>query len=267
MALPAAALPWAKLAKYGLRAAGEAWAIYEAYLAGEHVKDPVVGEWRQLQWHFTRSTPAGRSEDRAIMTFDFFNVTDNDWDSTWTTADYTAVETPALTCWNALKGVVQSNHTLVEMRWFRRSFREVMTPSVRFNPSGPPERITPVGTSGSLSTTGGNAIYQAACSITEVGPLPGHWGRTYLPGVSATNVDASSRFITTCCDAVATAVQTWYSAAWTAQLIPCIATTQLNKNLGGFITPVLEIHVDDVPDVIRRRRPKQTTYRAIKPVT
>lgn len=219
-------------------------------------------EWRRLQVHFARSVPTGFVEDRAICTFDFINITSGDIDTTWITSDYTSIETAFDTWWTSIKPYVHSNHSLVEFRWYKQRFNSVDNPKP-FSPAGPPQRVTTRNVPGTYTTTG--IPYQVAMSVTERTAFPKHWGRFYIPGVGGGNFDSAGRFTTASITSVANATQTLYNATVSGPgAYPVVPVTQVDKVAVRALLAVSEVSVDDVPDVVRRRRPKRVSARQVR---
>lgn len=219
-------------------------------------------EWRRLQMQFSRSVPSGYTEDRAVITFDFLNITSGDVDNTWITSDYTSLETALDTFWTSIKPYVSTEHSLVEYRWFRQRFNDVDNPKP-FAPAGPPQRVTARAVPG---TSAAAVPYQIATSVTERTAIPKHWGRFYVPGTGApTNLAGSGRFTSSILTGFANATQTLYnSAVSSVGAYPVVPMTQLDKAPIRALLAVNEIAVDDIPDVIRRRRPKQVSARQVR---
>jgi len=93
-----------------------------------------------------------------------------------------------------------------------------------------------------------------ACSVTELTPVPRSWGRFYIPGPNMTMFDAFGRIANTAFFADPT--RTLYDALYTAQLIPVVSSAKWGALFG-----VQGVQVDDIPDIQRKRRPKQTLAR------
>jgi hypothetical protein len=245
------------------------WAFY----AGELLYDQIVDDapddlvWHRAHLVFTRATPTGTVEDVAICTFDLLNFTDGAIDSTWVTADFVAAEARFGTYWTALRSSFPDETILKEIRWYRRQFAEPMTTEKRFADSGPPVRITPIGTAG--TATANSFPYQVAFSITERTPDPKHWGRWYLPApaVDAVGLTAYGRFSATAVSSQRDYATTLMNGLWDDQLPLVVPTTQVNKTLVKGWMAVSSIQVDDVPDVQRRRRAKQTLVRSVGNIT
>jgi hypothetical protein len=56
-----------------------------------------------------------------------------------------------------------------------------------------------------------------------------------------------------------------YSALATAELFPVVAVTQVDKAPSRGLLTIDKVTIDDIPDVIRRRRPRNTVYRKTLP--
>lgn len=219
-------------------------------------------EWRRMQMQFSRLVPSGFTEDRAVCTFDFLNITSGDVDNTWITSDYTTLETALDTWWTSVKPYVSAEHSLVEYRWFRQRFNSVDNPKP-FAPAGPPQRVTTRAVAG---TSSGAVPYQVAASVTERTAIPRHWGRFYVPGTGAsTNLAGNGRYTSALITALANATQTLYNSAVSGVgAYPVVPMTQLDKTPIRALLAVDAIAVDDIPDVIRRRRPRAVSARQVR---
>src|SRR5262245_37033127 len=111
---------------------------------------------RRAQLVFTRTPPGAFAEDVAVMHFDFLNITSGSADDTWTTGDYTTLETNITAFWTAVKSFCTTEITLKEIRWYRIGSGVV--------PPNPPQRITAIGAPGLSS--GAPLPPQCACSIS-----------------------------------------------------------------------------------------------------
>lgn len=258
-AMPAPLPPWARAVLW----AGPIVAHAIDYLY-DHVSHQTVVEdlkWRYVVLRWSRTTPIATTEDTAQVGFHISNITGGDLDTSWTTQDYVDCET-ALTEWLvAINSKFSITHTMLDYRWYQRAFANPMTADARFQNSGPPLRVTPknvIGANVSLPLP-----YQAAISITFKTAAPRHWGRVYLPGMVGTEVDNNGRWNSSLCTLMAnmTAELVDDLAAKGFQLV--VPTTQTDSALQGGLNVVTAIQVDDVPDVIRRRRPSTPKIRTI----
>lgn len=235
------------------------------YILGESLLDQLDPdadslEWRHLQVIQTRSTPVGTVEDKAMITFDLLNVTGGAPDSSWIEADYTAAETRVTGYLSGIASLIHSQAVWTELRWYRRAFANPIQPDHRFEPTGEPQRITTIAIPGS----GGTDVlpYQCAMSFTERTAWPKHWGRWYLPTLSG-GITAQGRFgggdLAVAVDAAANLLL----GLRNDDLPLVVPSTQQNGVLGGYLLVVTEIAIDDVPDVQRRRRPRQVANRLV----
>lgn len=188
--------------------------------------------------------------DPAVMHFSFLNMTSGSPDDTWTTSDYTSLETLINTWWAAMAAYMPSSHAMTEIRWYRTG--------TGVTPPNPPERILIVSSPVAGSVSGTTQLAQAACSITFRTGSRRHWGRTYLPYLKPT--DISLRPLAADVDAIANATNTLTSGAASNDMHLVVVCDSITSSLN-----VENISVDNVLDVVRRRRLKQTTYRKILP--
>lgn len=201
---------------------------------------------RRAQLVFARTAPATFSEDTAVMHFDFVNITGSDPDDTWTAGDFTTVEGLLTTMWNSLKPVCNLNVSLREYRWYR------IGPGVV--PPNPAARVTAVGTA---ATSSSNMLPpQVAISITNKTGLRSRWGRTYLPEIDQSALTTDGRITSAKVDVVAGAVNTMYTGAAAADFIPVVYSPTKGRAYA-----IETVQVDNIFDVIRRRRWESTTYR------
>jgi len=222
---------------------------------------PSPYEWRRFVLQYDRSTPTGTTEDLAQIGFDVVNFTDGEIDSTWTTADHTAVHN-ALFAWDAAwKSLRTSTSSLKAIKAYRRAFADPMTIEKRFQDGGPPTWNSVQAVPG---TSAANPLpYQVAMSLTMKTPWPRHWGRVYLPGLTEDAVTTNGRWDSADIDTLKAASETLFEALWDAQLPVCVASTQVDKVLMGNLLLVRELQIDDIPDIIRRRRPRQPAIRNV----
>lgn len=256
---PAPLPPWAKLLLKGLPFI---WALGEALVDTHHEASDVTDvEWRKLVLRFTRSTPAGSVEDQAQIAFNILNLTGGQVDKTWTTADYTTCEAAVSEWFNNVRGLIHTSHTCTDFRWYRMAFSDPMSPSHRFAFSGPPQRVTPFGGVGAQTNTA--LPYQDAMTATLDTGVPRHWGRFYLPGLTAQALGTPSRWINTATQTLANGTAEFFDDLYRAEFQPVVPVTQVDKALVPALLTVAQVRVDDIPDVIRRRRPKQTLLRTV----
>lgn len=199
---------------------------------------------------FDRTAPGALSDDVAEMHFDFMNITGGAPDDTWTTTDFTDMETVIGTWWASVKDRVHTDVTLREIRWYRVG--------TGVTPPNPAERITPVGVAG--TSTGQSLPPQVAISITFKTARRKQWGRTYLPSITTDALTTDGAISTTVVDDIAAATGALATTAAAGEFY-----LGVTSNVAGSFFAVEQIQVDDIFDVIRRRRWKHATYRKVLP--
>jgi hypothetical protein len=102
---------------------------------------------------------------------------------------------------------------------------------------------------------------QVAISVTEETAIRRRWGRFYLPGLTEAAVNAEGRVETGTVDTIANAAHTMYEAMRTSG-----REFAVHRRTDGSYQLVRQIRVDNVFDIIRRRRHSVTTYRSIQSI-
>lgn len=260
--VPAAPAPLPKWANVLLRALPFAWAVAESLVDSTHDASSVEDvEWRKVVLRWSRVTPSATTEDYAQIGFHVVNVTGGDVDTSWTTGDYTTCEGHLDEWWGRTQSLQASSHTLVDYRWYPMRFATVMSPDHRFDFSGPPVRVTPKNQPG--TNINASLPYQVACSVTFDTGVPKHWGRVYIPGITEHMLSAPSRWETVQAKAVADSMAEFFDDLYGSEFQPVVPVTQVNKVLQPALLTVKQVRVDDIPDVIRRRRPRTPASRSI----
>lgn len=254
--IPAPLPPWARAALQIAPYVG-GW-LYDALTY--HNPAPTVMQWRHLQIRCKNTATGSVVQDDAVIGFDLVNITGGNVDNSWTTSDYTTCEALFDTWLTAVKVYTASYGTYSEYRWYTHQFNDPDT-SPAIMDAGPPARVTAKAVVG---TGGTSAAPQVSMSVTEKTAWPRHWGRFYMP-FSSVAMGTGMRFSTAAIDAVANATSTLYSGLATAEFFPVVPVTQIDRSPARALITVNQIQVDDVPDVVRRRRPRNTTYRKILP--
>lgn len=159
------------------------------------------------------------------------------------------------TWWTTVKPRVYSHWLLNGYQWRRGNMGGPYSVKSGFVLLQPVNRVT------SRSVAGTNAVGlladQSSQNVTFQTASRKHWGRAYPPAPASDQVTANSRFTTAACDAVGGAWDVLLNAMGTNATVfaPVVASLQHR----GLLT-LVAVKVDDVPDVIRRRRPKLKTY-------
>lgn len=263
MALPAITLPLASKKKWIWQAAGYALGIWEGLL-DEASPFPTDGQWRRFTMEYTRATPAGTVEDKAQIGFDIVNVSGGGFDSSWTPADHTTVHNALFAFDAAWKPLRSTSVSLSAIKAYPRMFADPMLPAKRFADGGPPTWFSLQNVPGTSATA--PLPYQVACSVTLKTGIPRHWGRVYLPGFTQAAASTLGRWDTADMQTVEAAAAGLMQTLWDADFPLVVASTQAQSILVGNLLGVHEIQVDDIPDVIRRRRPRQAAVREVTPL-
>ncbi len=220
-------------------------------------------EWRHCAIRMINTTAASDATQDAYCGLDFVNVTGGNVDTTWSAGDYTTCEAAITTMLTALGPNLPTCRKVSQLRWYKKAFNPMST-SKPFADSGPPDRVT------TMDITGTGAPHiapQVAMSITERTPWPKHWGRFYWPySAGDTRFQTNQRFQASVVDAAATAVADCYEALADDDFFAVVPVTQVDKVAARGLLVVTEVQVDDVPDVIRRRRHPTPVFKSIKPV-
>lgn len=255
-------MAWGNFVKWVAREFGEtaAFQLYSAFFDEDEDIDPRTLPIRRAELHFTRTSPTGTTEDRAITHFDFISLNDLFEGGSFDSAALNALDTAIATWWTSVKPGVTGNHTLLECRWRTMQFATPVTEDERFLDSGAPVRVT------SINSAGTNAVssylpYQVAMAVTLKTPVRRHWGRIYIPGLAGEKIGSTGRVTSAWVDTVATATRTLYGSANTNNTPMCVLSTRQLNAYAAMVFGISEIQADDVPDIIRRRRGKQTAYR------
>lgn len=250
-----------KYAKTLLRVAGEAVPLGLAWLEDElaaNAEAPDTLEWRRFVLRWSRATPAGTVEDYAQFKLDIVNVTDDELDTTWTTADNYVVR-DAFAAWRtAMLASVSSSQTFAELRAYRMRFNPTPDLTRPFAETGPPTYVQTIAQAG---TQTGTLPYQVAPTCTFRTAWAKHWGRIYVPTPGTAAVDSNGRLTSTYRTALQGATATMVSSLVDAGMYPVVPVGQLDKVPFHALLGITTVVVDDVPDVQRRRRPRRVAAR------
>lgn len=234
----------------------------------DQVEDGAEPSWMKVQAVFTRGTPVGTIEDKAICTWDIANLTDGNFDSSWSAADFTAVKARVNGMISDWAAMMSNQFTCTERRYYLTRFAEIQTPEHRFEYGGAPISLDVVPIVGASASEA--LPYQVALSVTERTAWPRHWGRFYLPGATETLSDGKGRWTAATVNSLLASFTSHYNWFWDNQF-PIIVPVTQRMNPGDppgtvrlvkEILSVNELQIDDIPDVQRRRRPKQPAIRA-----
>jgi hypothetical protein len=156
---------------------------------------------------------------------------------------------------------------LIEYRYYRMRFNAedpgpAGMPAIKPKPfqlTGPPVNITP---SVKAGTNVVQSPYQVAATVTFRTPFPKHWGRIYLPTFSGTLTNFG-RIGPTAQTNIANAAFDLQDDLQAAGFLVVVPMTQMAKQKFHGLLGVTKVVVDDIPDVIRRRRPKMAAIRQV----
>jgi len=151
------------------------------------------------------------------------------------------------TFFNAIKGNISAAIKLRELRYY-----DVPSgPGIDMGPAARVDTLNLVGTSG------GNALPpQVALSVTFRTDVRKHWGRFYLPGLTVTQIGAAGRVNSATTAAVAAAAAPLCNRGGTGANLTVFSRLEWRDH------DVTLVQVDDIADVIRRRRFSAPTVRS-----
>lgn len=198
---------------------------------------------------FGRTTPTGTIEDLASFTMHLCIHVGSGVYGRLTDGQKADAEADLDTLMTAQMALMHQSHTLKGYAW-----HDVDAGDKYY---GPVDRLTSKNIAGSAAGT--RLPDQVAASVTWRTASRKHWGRVYVPGISHSSLDALyGRPTNGWCDQTASNFRTFANA-----LLSNTAATELvvYSHAHQAILSVDEIHCDNVPDVVRRRRFKQPSYR------
>lgn len=218
-------------------------------------------ELRKVQMIWSVADAAVSQEDARVCTFHLIKAPGGVASSDWVAADFTAMMSALDYFWTALAPLYP---------------QEVMWDRVKVYRDGPaivPPQVPVFDQDKNVSgTDGANPLPpQVAISVTEIAGVKRHWGRFYLPNATVSILTGYGRMSGTAQTTIATAVDALYTAWVAAGLVPVVYRKALpeRETKSGATLParaasawsVEKVQVDDVLDVIRRRRFKYPTLR------
>jgi hypothetical protein len=215
----------------------------------ESPTQPIYGYYVQNVFAMKNNAGTFTTRERAMWGTHYINTTGGDLDTTWTTADFVSVESAVATFWGAIATQASSDCALVEHRWYP------FGPGTL--PPNPPIRVNTLGSpsAGSGAPTG---PHQVARTVTLRTPLRRHWGRIYTPSFTSGTL-TGGQLATAAVDTLANAAKTMFTSPQTSNGITPVVWDR-NRRVALGITA---IEADSVPDIIRRRRPRDTAYKAV----
>src|SRR5262245_9652280 len=179
--------------------------------------------------------------DPATIHFDWLNMTSGSPDDTWTTADYTTLETAMDAWFTTVKVYVHTGIRLTTYNWYRVGIgAPVPNPAIR-------QVVKGTAIAGTYASTPNPP--QVASSVTFRTAVRRSWGRTYLPFSSNSSLTAAGRLSSGTVDNIAGATNTMVSTGASNDFYLVVYSKHLSAALN-----VEKVECDDVTDIIRRRR-------------
>lgn len=237
--------------------------------------DPDPSVWMHVQVHYSDGVSQAIADDQ-VFTLDVINYTGDLVDPTWNDTDFQQAGAAILDFVNAVSPHIASRYTCDFVRFYRRAFNPYSNPKPFADAGGPSHVIA-----ANVPSTGQGYIPPYVSStVTELTSSRKHWGRFYLPGLASKygpamveNFDASGRITPVTVAKFADSAELMAEALAANNFRLVVPTT----SSGGTFHPELEgdwsivpartiqhvtgFRVDDVADVIRRRRHKSAILR------
>lgn len=226
-------------------------------------------ELRRFNIIWTVQDAASPSDDVRVCTLHIakqFGTFDDVTDETWDAADYSSVDAKISTFISSLAAYTSNKYTWDRLTAYR------VGPNVE--PPQPKVYDADKNVVGTVSSA--PLPPQVAVSVTEIAGSKRYWGRFYLPGWTTASVSAYGRLSSTEAGLLADMVDTLYTSLDTADLHPVVYRQALpaRTTKAGTALParaasaynVTKVQVDDVLDVIRRRRYKHATVKAARDI-
>lgn len=215
----------------------------------------VGGHMVVLTW--TRTVSAGLREDIAETAFHFStNAGPGAPCSPLNSATMASIEGFLGSWWSAVRTVVSNGFTLRDYSWrqFKASNPVGISGAVKYDPVS---RLTSVANVG--ADTGSRLPDQVSATISQHTASRRHWGRSYIPGVTINGLSASyghlsTAYVTNLADNTRTMFN---QCAGLAAITNPVIWSPTKRG----IMSINKLDVDDVADVIRRRRAKQPVTR------
>jgi hypothetical protein len=225
-------------------------------------------ELRKVQMIWSVSDAVVSSEDARVCTFHLMKVVSGTPSDAWDAGDFSDMDAAFTTWWTNIKDRFPSTTAWDRIKVYKDG------------PAITPPQVPVYDADKNVVGTGslGAQPPQVAISVTEIAGSKRYWGRFFLPGCDAGGVAAYGRIDTTYLTDIADATDTLYTALQAAELRPVVYRPALpersptaplpeHRTKGTFPArlatawDVEKVQVDNVFDVIRRRRFKYPTLR------
>lgn len=208
-----------------------------------------IGYYSQHVFEIKSGASTWGGREKGMFGIHWMNTTSGEPDSSWDSTDFSTTEGAIEAMFSALVAKLSNEVRLSEHRWYAYGSG--------INPPTPPTRVTTLGT----PITGTSTVFwprQIGTTVTLRTTLRRHWGRIYLP-ISPVTLDNFGQMSSGQTDAVASAARTALLVTPATRGIVPVVYDRNRKILFG----VTQLEVDSIPDVQRRRRPRDTQYRKI----
>lgn len=202
-----------------------------------------------LTWVFSRTTPSTFFDDYVQTSLAFVVNAAANMTSYLDASRKAQVEADAATLWGSLAGQFPSHYTLREYRWHDYS--------TSWTKPGPATRVTTVASAATGSSTT-CVPDQIATTVTFKTASRLHWGRMYWPQCAIAGYTSTGRLTSGGVDTFSGYIRTFLNACHADGNEPVVRSTSHRAVLG-----ITEFQMDNIPDVIRSRRAKQTDYRKV----
>lgn len=198
-----------------------------------------MAKYNLVQYVFDREA-LSPGEDVAVMTMHIRKTLDNfedfaDMDDQ--ARDHFVGQTASW--WTSVRPSITQYITFRELRFYD-------VPDLPGAPMGDPVRVQPVGTAG--SATSGALPPQISLSVTFITDTRLWWGRFYIPGISRGTCSDHGRVDPTVCNSIATATSLLTNRSGTGGSLVVFSRKHWTHK------DPTTVQVDDIYDVIRRRR-------------
>lgn len=197
---------------------------------------------------------------------DVVNITNGGIDSSWTDTDHTAVATQLHTFIGTVLGPnmpSEVRHKRTDV--YRMAFADIVPdpppperPANPFLKSGPPVATFP--SAGGGTGTSQMMPPQVAWTTTDRTAYPRHWGRNYWPIPHPSLIVGTGHLSSASVDAVGGGLHACYDALQAQEYYPVVPVTRIEKQPGRGLLTVTSVQMDNTPDIVRRRRPKDPTH-------
>jgi hypothetical protein len=193
------------------------------------------------------------ARERGMFGVHYINSTSGALDTSWIAADFAAAEAGLQTFWSSQLNSFSTDVRLVEHRWYPYG------PGYHGSKSNPipPSRVTTLATP-LVGTSASVWVHQVCTNLTMRTTLRKHWGRVAMPLIISTY----SNFGQATSGNVDTWATLWKTATMAGEasngVVPVIYDRVRHQVYG-----ITAFEADSVPDIQRRRRPRDPGYKKI----